>query len=95
MIDYLRYKVLSTGITSERHIKAIADYPVPKTLKQLQSFLGLASYFRKFIRDYSLKAHPLHQLTRKETKFIWDEKVNQAFLNLKKRVDFLSRFVIT
>jgi hypothetical protein len=69
---------------SDRHIRAIADYPIPKTTKQLQSFLGLASYFRKFIKNYSLKAHPLHQLTRKNAKFIWDEKIQQAFVDLKK-----------
>jgi len=71
---------------SKRHIEAIANYPAPKTVRQVQSFLGLANYFRKFIKDFLLKAYPLHQLTRKNVEFMWDDKAAEAFLQLKKEL---------
>lgn len=86
-IEYLGYKVSNTGITmSERHTKAIANYPMPKTLKQLQSFLGLANYFRKFIKDFSIKANALHRLTKKGVEFVIDAEAVRAFNNLKREL---------
>lgn len=86
-IEYLGYKVAKSGISmSDRHTRAISEYPIPKTLKQLQSFLGLTNYFRKFIKDYSLKANALHRLTKKGVEFAMDAEAMQAFDSLKKEL---------
>lgn len=59
-IEFLGYVISEKGITlSSRHIEAITNYKQPLDKLQLQRFLGRANYFRKFIKDYALKAHPL------------------------------------
>ncbi|UYV63838.1 K02A2.6-like [Cordylochernes scorpioides] len=56
----------------------------PKKAKEVQSFLGMCSYYRKFIKDFSLIADPLTSLIRKNVQFIWTGKQEEAFQNLKK-----------
>jgi len=51
-------------------VKAVLDWPVPKLVKDIQKFLGLANYYRRFIEEFVKIARPLHELTRKEQK--WD-----------------------
>jgi len=53
---------------SPSKVKAVRNFPQPKSLKQLQSFLGLTGYFRKFIKNYAKIAHPLYSL-REEPHF--------------------------
>lgn len=69
---------------SPSKVTAVMNFPVPKTIKKLQSFLGLASHFRKFIENYSLIAKPLSDLFRGDAKFVWSWKQNEAFEELKK-----------
>ena len=59
---------------------------MPKTVKDIKSFLGLAGYYRKFVQDFSNIAAPLTKLTRKEVKFIWTEECAKAFEELKHRL---------
>ncbi|UYV68140.1 hypothetical protein LAZ67_5003163, partial [Cordylochernes scorpioides] len=69
---------------AEYNIKAVRDFPQPKKVKEVQSFLGMCSYYRKFIKDFSLIADPLTGLVRKNAQFTWTEKQEEAFQNLKK-----------
>lgn len=86
-IEYLGYSVFAVGITmSQRHIQVILDYPYPKNLKQMQGFLGLTNYFRKFIQDYALKTKPLQLLTRKDIEFNLNEECIKAIEQLKKEL---------
>jgi hypothetical protein len=64
-------------------IKAITDWPTPKTVKQVQSFLGFCNFYRRFITKYSEIARPLFDLTKKDTPFNWTEHQEEAFLQLK------------
>jgi hypothetical protein len=64
-------------------IKAIQEYPVPKTVKEVQGFLGLASYYRKLVQGFAQIAKPLTQLTRKDKKFDWNPQCQNAFDELK------------
>jgi hypothetical protein len=98
-------------IVSESGIKVcpsrndcIANYPTPKTSKQVRSFLGLASYYRKFIDRFADVASPLTNLTKKKVVFHWDNKCEDAFRAIIKALlnppilvfpDFSKRFKIT
>ena len=70
-------------LPSPSKIDALIKFPVPTNLKQLQSFLGLEGYFRKFISKFSLIAKPLSDLTRSNTKFEMKDQQIQTFNTLK------------
>ena len=60
------------GVTpNPRKVESIVNYPAPRNVKELQSFLGLASYYRKFFRAFAEKAHFLTKLTRKDVAWGW------------------------
>ena len=60
-------------------VKAIKEYPVLRDKKQVKSFLGLASFYRMFVKDFAKIAAPLSNLMKEEAEFIWDEPQQQAF----------------
>jgi hypothetical protein len=67
-------------------IKAIQNFPQPETLKQMQSFLGLANYYRKFVKDFSKIATPLTKALQNASNsrpIIWDLSMHKAFKALK------------
>ena len=59
------------------------SWPVPTSVKEVRSFLGLAGYYSRFIRDYAEKAAPLHALTKKNQRFQWTHETQRAFELLK------------
>ena len=84
-VTYLGYVVSESGISADASkVKAVRDFPAPKNLKQLRSFLGLASYYRRFIPRFSQVAAPLFGLTRKDTPYQWSESCQETFEKLKK-----------
>lgn len=83
-IEYLGYDVSVSGIRpSGDHIRAICNYPVPTNTKELHSYLGLCSYFRRFVPSFSVIARPLHNLTKKDTPFRFDDNCRAAFDKLR------------
>src|SRR6218665_441189 len=80
--------VLSEGgvATDPSKIKAVEDWVVPKNLRQVRSFIGLCSYYRRFIHDFAVVAQPLHFLTRKNVPFRWTVECQEAFEELKRRL---------
>ena len=65
-VHYLGHIVSAEGICSDPgKTKAVETYPTPTDVKQVRQFLGLANYYRRFVKDYSKVAEPLHQLTRR------------------------------
>ncbi|XP_074374170.1 uncharacterized protein LOC141714555 [Apium graveolens] len=67
-------------------IEAVSKWEQPKTLTEVRSFLGLARYYRRFVKDFSKIASPLTKLTGKNERFIWTEKCEEIFQELKKRL---------
>ena len=72
------------GVAADpQKIEAVCSYPTPTDLKHLRSFLGLASYYGRFIANFAKMANSLHALTRKDTPFLWDSNCQQVFESLK------------
>ena len=69
--------------TAERHERS---FPVPKNVKDLRSFLGLASYYSRFIQNFARIAEPLYTLLRKGVEFTWDEGRQKALDAIKERL---------
>ncbi|KAL1563916.1 hypothetical protein AAHA92_06333 [Salvia divinorum] len=67
----------------EEKIQAIRDWPTPKNMSEVRSFHGLASFYRRFVRDFSTKASPLNHLVKKDVLFKWGEEQERAFTTLK------------
>ncbi|GBG62819.1 hypothetical protein CBR_g32402 [Chara braunii] len=81
---YLGHVLDGDGVKPEDcKIAAIRDWPTPRTLTELRSFLGLANYYRKFVRNFSTIAAPLRRLLRKETIWKWDKDYTSAMKKLK------------
>lgn len=86
-VKILGYVVESKGISPDKDkIDAIQKLPKPKNVKQLQSFLGMCNFYRKFIENYSKIARPLYEATSKSTSFTWGAKQDEAFNTLKKKM---------
>ncbi|CAG2219665.1 Retrovirus-related Pol polyprotein from transposon 17.6,Retrovirus-related Pol polyprotein from transposon 412,Transposon Ty3-G Gag-Pol polyprotein,Transposon Ty3-I Gag-Pol polyprotein [Mytilus edulis] len=84
-VTFLGHKVSHEGkSTDDEKIKAVQDWPTPKNVKDVRSFIGLCSYYRRFVENFSTIAKPLHQLTEKCKKFEWTEACNCSFEHLKK-----------
>ncbi|XP_058106971.1 uncharacterized mitochondrial protein AtMg00860-like [Magnolia sinica] len=64
----------------------IQDWKQPRSITEVRSFLGLAGYYRRFIKDFSKITRPLSQFTRKDLKFVWNEKVEATFQELKDKL---------
>ena len=62
---------------------AVAAWPTPKNLKDVRGFIGFANFYRRFIKDFSKMARPLHDLTKKDTPFVWGTAQQDAFDKLK------------
>ena len=63
----------------KKKVQGVIEWPVPRSVKDVQKFLGLANYYRQFVKDFAKIAKPLHEMTRKETKWNWGERQQKAF----------------
>lgn len=86
-IHYLGHIVSSEGIRMDpAKVKAIIEWPDLQGIHEVRSFLGLCSYYRRFIYHFAHIAGPLHDLTKKSSKFQWTPKEKQSFEALKKAI---------
>ena len=67
----------------EEKVKGILEWLMPKCVKDVQKFLGLANYYRRFIKGFATVARPLHDMVKKDKKWEWMEKQEKAFKELK------------
>ena len=68
----------------EEKVAEVLEWPRPKMVKEVQKFLGLANYYRRFIKDFAKLAKPLYKLVRKDKKWNWEEEQKVAFKELKR-----------
>ena len=69
-----------------KKLEAVKNFPIRKNPKNIKQFLGLAGYYRRFIDGFSKIATPLNQLLKKDVKFNWSEKQQEAFELLKEKL---------
>jgi hypothetical protein len=82
-VEYLRHIITDHGVaTDPLKIQAIVDWPIPQSLKQLRGFLGLTSYYRRFVKGYGSISKLLTLLLRKDAKG-WNEQASKTFSQLK------------
>ena len=83
-VIYLGHVISSKGIAPDpSKTQKVKDFPVPTDATKLKQFLGLSSYYRRFIPEFAKLAHPLHSLTKKGVNFHWSVDCQRAFEKLK------------
>jgi hypothetical protein len=83
----LGHTISNLGIgTADGTVRAVKEFPRPTNKKELQRFLGLCVYYRRFVKDFSKIALPLYHLTKDDSKYIWDEDCEDAFGKLKEKL---------
>ncbi|KIN98938.1 hypothetical protein M404DRAFT_30906 [Pisolithus tinctorius Marx 270] len=83
-VEYLGYVLSPSGLTmSAEKVQAVRDWPEPRKVRDIQSFLGFANFYRRFINNYSDIVVPLTRLTRKGAPWNFSEECHSAFLCLK------------
>ncbi|XP_043206108.1 uncharacterized protein LOC122372666 [Amphibalanus amphitrite] len=104
-VKFLGHVISGEGISADpSKVSAVVDYERPKNVHDVRRFIGLASYFRKFIPNFSTVAKPLLKLTEDRAKFLWDDMCESAFQSLKRLLteapvlafpDFEKEFILT
>ena len=83
-VEYLGHVLTPDGLkTNPRTVEAVREYPQPQNVKEVRQFLGLSSYYRRFIRNFAALAQPLTALTRNSVIFEWTAECQEAFDSLK------------
>lgn len=103
-LKYLGYIVNKDGLlVNPDKVRAITEFPRPKSPTAVKRFVGLASWYRRFIRNFSTEMDPLHKLTGKNKPFNWTEECEDAFTKVKSLLtsapvmacpDFSKEFII-
>lgn len=83
-IDYLGFVISENGIEpGKTKILAVKNFPEPMNVRNVREFIGLTSYFRRFVKNYAIIARPITDLLSKSCKFIWGDKQQEAFEQMK------------
>ena len=86
-VQFLGHVISGEGIqVDSKKVKAVLEWEAPKNPTEVRSFLGLAGYYRRFIRDFAKLATPLTKLTQKGMDFVWSNACDRSFQELKTRL---------
>ena len=92
-VGFLGVVIRADGIKiKEEKVKGVLNWPTLKCVKDVQKFLGLANYYCRFIKDFASIARPLHDMVKKDQKWDWTEKQEEAFKKLKEQ--FIKKLVL-
>ena len=84
---FLGFVISSKGVqVDEEKVRAIQEWPTPKSMTEVRSFHGLASFYRRFVKDFRTLAAPLNEVLKKNVGFKWGEKQEEAFNVLKQKL---------
>jgi len=84
-IGFLGVVIGPSGIEMEKEkVDRVLSWPEPRNVKDVRKFLGLANYYRRFIKDFARVAKPMNVLTRKDVKWRWEGEEQAAFDELKR-----------
>ncbi|WVZ80440.1 hypothetical protein U9M48_027913 [Paspalum notatum var. saurae] len=84
-VSFLGHILSEKGVAVDpSKVEDVLNWKQPETVTEIRSFLGLAGYYRRFIKDFSKTAKPMTSLTKKNAKYLWDPKCEEAFTSLKK-----------
>lgn len=102
-VTFLGHKIAEDGVYPDpEKIKAVKEYPVPRDAAEVKRFVAFANYYRKFVKNFSVLAAPLHEVCR--TTFVWNKDCQKAFEALRdslikapilKYPDFSKEFIVT
>ncbi|XP_063915487.1 uncharacterized protein K02A2.6-like [Zophobas morio] len=83
-VTYLGYVIDKTGLhPCEDKVRDVKNTPRPQNVKQVKAFLGLVNYYNKFIPNNASLLHPLYELLKKDSQFVWSEHCERAFVQVK------------
>ncbi|KAK9164801.1 hypothetical protein Syun_005703 [Stephania yunnanensis] len=86
-VKFLGHVISDKGISVDpSKINVVIDWPTPETLTDIRSFLGLAGYYRRFVKDFSKIIASMTKLTKKDVPFNWSKECEDAFTLLKMRL---------
>ncbi|WVZ52807.1 LOW QUALITY PROTEIN: hypothetical protein U9M48_003829 [Paspalum notatum var. saurae] len=84
-VSFLGHILSEKGVAVDpSKVKDVLNWKQPETVTEIRSFLGLAGYYRRFIKDFSKTAKPMTSLTKKNAKYLWSSNCEEAFQTLKK-----------
>ncbi|WVZ73092.1 hypothetical protein U9M48_021440 [Paspalum notatum var. saurae] len=84
-VSFLGHILSEKGVAVDpSKVKDVLNWKQPETVTEIRSFLGLAGYYRRFIKDFSKAAKPMTSLTKKNAKYLWSSNCEEAFQTLKK-----------
>ena len=86
-VSYLGHVFSSTGMSTDpKKVSAVNNWTTPTSVEEVHKFIGLASYYRRYIQGFSDIAKPLYNLTQKQTQFVWSDECDKAFNMLKNKL---------
>ena len=86
-IPYLGHYISEAGIeTDPKKVESIKDWPTPTSVKQVRRFMGLAGYYRKFVKGFAEIVTPISELTKESIAFEWTDKCQKAFDEIKEKL---------
>ena len=85
-VNFLGYIISPDGVEMDQEkVRTVVEWEAPDSVKGVQSFLGFANFYRRFIEGYSKLTRPLTDLTKRSEKFFWSDECGRAFEELKQR----------
>jgi len=86
-VSYLGHIASRQGVaTDQEKTNRVSNWPTPTATSEVQKFLGLTSYYQRFVKDYATIASPLHKLTERGREFNWTSECATAFTLLKQKL---------